>query len=415
MCRCSRLPCLMTRASRSSTFSRTARAAWACSPTSAARRPTSKRVSPAATRWCSSAITTPTCSRADLTRLRSRRGSRAAWDTWTTRPPRRYSRRSTAAVSSMSSRRISLRATTRRSSPGRRSPALSAAIRTGYRWRRRRKASPGASSEPSEPGGIRRYGRDGGLPDFVEPLAHRLTLLRIVDHQDASRLHRHRAANEMLAVGEHEAVLHLGGIPDRPEDEHARGVDPEQVDQARTMLAHVVDVVERDEDAAIGAAAEKAREDLDALRRIQFELRQVRIEDAQLAANQTKQRAEPALIVSLGLEKGAFRVGGGSLDHRAAVCSHPARYHACSSRASASGTRAPAGSARSSARRASSSFARAGGSIRSPLIKKSAPRNSIRERASRISPRARQREAKRAGASGLRGRGKTTCGLGSDR
>ena len=50
---------------------------------------TSRRACPAATRWCSNATTTSTCSRTATIRARSSSASPGASATWTTRPPRR--------------------------------------------------------------------------------------------------------------------------------------------------------------------------------------------------------------------------------------------------------------------------------------------------------------------------------------
>ena len=90
----------------------------------------------------------------------------------------------------------------------------------------------------------------------------------------------------MVAVGEHEAILHLGRLPVGLEDEERGGIATHQGDQSRAAFGDVLDVVKRDVDAVRTAFPKEARQRLDATRRVHFQLGEIRIEDAQLPARE---------------------------------------------------------------------------------------------------------------------------------
>src|SRR5260221_2015549 len=125
----------------------------------------------------------------------------------------------------------------------------------------------------------------------------------------------------MVAVGEHEAVLHLGRVSVRTKNEDGGRITRQQGDQSRAVLGDVPDVMKGDVDAVRAASPKEARERLDAARRVHFELGEVRIEDAQLPAREPEKPVEGFRIVASRLEQNplGYRLGRG-ITHGALRC-----------------------------------------------------------------------------------------------
>src|ERR1700716_153205 len=107
----------------------------------------------------------------------------------------------------------------------------------------------------------------------------------------------------MVAVGEREAVLHLGRVSMRLENEDGGRIAPQQGDQSRAVLRDVPDVMKRDVDAVRAASPKEARERPEAAPRFHSQLGEAGIEDAQLRASKAEKPLEGFRIVASCLEQ----------------------------------------------------------------------------------------------------------------
>src|SRR2546426_2623278 len=148
---------------------------------------------------------------------------------------------------------------------------------------------------------------------------------------------------------EHEAILHLGRLSLRLEDEDRRGITSHQGDQSRAAFGDMLDVMKRDVDATRAAFSKEARKRVDAIRRVHFQLREIRIEDAQFPAREAEKPVEAFQIVAPCLEQNPLgKRPGGGLTHGAPRCEASQRgtNRAAAEGAAAGGARPAAGRAR---------------------------------------------------------------------
>src|SRR5450759_732616 len=94
--------------------------------------------------------------------------------------------------------------------------------------------------------GRRGNGGKGVVPDFRKPEMHTLAFLVVVEPERGARLCLYRAAHEVQFVREHEAVLCAGGFALGLVNEHAVAELPQQVQQARAVVADVAGIVDYD-------------------------------------------------------------------------------------------------------------------------------------------------------------------------
>ena len=143
----------------------------------------------------------------------------------------------------------------------------------------------------------------------------------------AAELLRHRAPEVVALVEHQEAVLQVSDFLMRAVDLDGVREAREQRHHARAVLRQVVGAVHHDVQAARAARGEELAQLLDALRRIEAQRRQVRIEDAQFAPLRGEQAIEGLLEIRLSVELQVLSLRRCFAQVFGSGCRNPARYH----------------------------------------------------------------------------------------